>query len=94
MKPVNIRSCGLHIVHNAFKVGSKVTGWDVAHLVSALHTLFNDVPARREYFTVKTSSCLCTLPFCHYRWVENVNVADRPITMMESLTKYIAAVSR
>ena len=75
VKLVNIGSCGLHIVHNAFKDGSKATGCEVAHFLSALHTLFDDVPARREDFTVATGSCLFPLLFCHHRWVENVNVA-------------------
>ena len=70
VKLVNIGSCGLHIVHNVFKAGYKATGWEVAHFLSALHTLFDDVPARREDFTVATGFCLFPLPFCHHRWVE------------------------
>ena len=88
VKLVNIGSCGLRIVHNAFKASSKAAGWDVAHFLSALHTLFDDVPAKREEFTVATDSCLCPFAFCHHRWVENVNVADRAITMMESLALF------
>ena len=82
VKLVNIASCGLHIVHNAYKAGSKATSWEVAHFLSALHTLFDDVPTKREDFTVATSSCLFPLPFCYHRWVENLNVADRTIPMI------------
>ena len=47
---INIGSCGLHQLHNAFRAGMVETGWDIIHSLSAMYTLFNDVPARRDDF--------------------------------------------
>lgn len=46
-KLLNVGSCGIHIVHNAFKAAISKTGWDLSHKLSALHT-WDETPARRE----------------------------------------------
>lgn len=35
-KLLNIGSCGLHIMHNAFKAGSNITTWDIEHTLNCL----------------------------------------------------------
>lgn len=37
---VNIGSCGLHVLHNAFKTGILATSWDISSLLSSLYYLF------------------------------------------------------
>lgn len=34
---LNVGSCGLHIVHNAFRDGAKATGWEIEHTLSSLY---------------------------------------------------------
>ncbi len=64
-----VGSCGLHTLHNAVKYG--VTDWYMEKFLRALHTIFHNVPARREDFCNLTKSKIFALPFCGHRWVEN-----------------------
>ena len=49
---VNIGSCGLHILHGAFKVGMEsASEWSVSKILKAMWQLFHDSPARRETYT-------------------------------------------
>ena len=74
---LNVGSCGLHIVHDAFKKGSVSSGWGVDKLLSSLYYLYKDTPARREDFTTATGSNVFPLKFSGHCWVENVAVAER-----------------
>ena len=47
---INIGSCGLHIMHSAFKTGAQSTKWEISSFLSSLYYLFKDSPARREDF--------------------------------------------
>ena len=51
---LNIGSCGLHILHNAYKIGINSCPWDVEEVLYALHWLFKDTPVRREEFCLVT----------------------------------------
>ena len=50
---LNIGSCGLHVVHDAFKHGVDASKWDTSAtlLMRAMHSLFNETPARREDYS-------------------------------------------
>ena len=55
-KLMNISSCGLHIIHGAFKSGTEAASWQLkATLKSVLH-LLHDSPAQRGDFTSPTRS--------------------------------------
>ena len=43
---VDIGSCSLHVVHNAFKAGFVATTWDLRSFMCALHRVFHKSPAR------------------------------------------------
>ena len=45
---VNVGSCSLHKIHNAFKEGAKESGWQIPQFLKALHLLFHETPARHE----------------------------------------------
>jgi hypothetical protein len=89
---LDIGSCGLHIVNAAFKHGGLESGWDIQKLLSSLHYLFNDVPARREDYTNATGSDVFPLKFCSHRWVENVPVAERALLIWDNMKKYVQKV--
>ncbi|KAL2087970.1 hypothetical protein ACEWY4_016798 [Coilia grayii] len=78
---LNIGSCGLHILHNAFREGCKTTGWDIEHTLSSLYWLFHDCPARHEDFVTATGCSTVMLKFCKHRWLENVTVTGRALKL-------------
>lgn len=89
---VSVGSCGLHTLHNAFKVG--FTMWNVENVLKAMHTLFHNVPARREDYEKVTKSTLFPKPFCGHRWLENLPVAERALDVWPSLILYVDAVHK
>ena len=88
---LNIGSCGLHILHNAYKSGVNSCSWDVENILYSLHRLF-DTPARREDFAQITGTSEFPLKYCPNRWLENVPVIDRVIKIWPNVQKYVAAV--
>lgn len=89
---MDIGSCGLHSVHNAFKAGMRKTEWELDTFFYSLWNLFKDVPLRRSEYTGCTKSEIFPLKFCGTRWVENKKVAERAAKMMPSLKVYVSAV--
>ena len=92
---INIGSCGLHIVHNAFKSGMEATEWKLDHLLFCLFQLFKDTPACRHDYASATSvtNSIFPLKFCKIRWVENVFVLERALSILPDLTKYINSIA-
>ena len=68
-KLIDIGSCGLHVVHNAFRAGFGTTGCDLKSFLWALHRIFHETPARREYFTAVTGTTVFPMKFCMHQWV-------------------------
>ena len=91
---IDISSCGLHVVHNAFKAGFEATGWDVKSFLWALYTIFYETPARHEDYTAITSSVVFPLKFCVHRWVENATVAARALIILPHLKKYVDTIQQ
>ncbi|XP_048046597.1 uncharacterized protein LOC125268444 isoform X2 [Megalobrama amblycephala] len=89
---VSIGSCGLHILHNAFKAGFSM--WHVDKILKAMHTLFHHVPARREDYVRITKSTVFPQPFCGQRWLENLPVIERALAVWPSLKLYLDALHR
>ncbi|XP_028309552.1 uncharacterized protein LOC114467421 isoform X1 [Gouania willdenowi] len=85
-----VGSCGLHTLHNAFKCG--FSAWQLDKLLRAMHTLFHNVPARREDYITITKSSVFPLSFCAHRWVENLPVVERALAVWPSLLLYMEAV--
>ena len=86
---IDIGSCGLHTVHNAFRAGHNASEWDLGHWFSSLSWLFKDTPARREDFTTITGSTEFPLDHCAHRWVENIPVAERALKVWPHIRKFI-----
>ena len=45
--PLDIGSCGLHVIHGAFQTGHTKVKWKVNATLRAFHRIFKDSPARR-----------------------------------------------
>ena len=90
---INVGSCGLHIVHGAFKYGALKAGWKVDEVMRSLFNCFNDSPARREdYLTANDGGdAKFGLKFCSTRWLEDVPVAEPAICIWPCVQKYVAA---
>ena len=88
---LNVGSCGVHILHNAFRIGSTANGWDIEHNLSSLRWLFKDSPARREDYTAVTKSAVFPLDFCRHRWLENVKVTERALEILLLVEEYAEA---
>ena len=91
---VDLGSCGLHVVHNAFKAGFEATTWDLRSFLCALHRIFHESPARREDYTKITGSDVFPLKFCPHRWVENARVANRALLVLGNVTEYVDTITR
>ena len=91
---LNIGSCGLHIVHDAFKHGVDASGWTVDEFLKSVYWLLKDTPARRADYARAVNDDNYTIPlrFCKTRWTENVPVVQRIVKMLPQLRQYIAAV--
>ena len=86
---LNVGSCGLHIVHNAFKAAYSVLDWDIQHKLNSLYWLFKDSPAKREDFTELTGCSIFPIKFCAHRWLENVSVCKRTLQMWLHVKRYV-----
>lgn len=89
---LNIGSCGLHVIHGAFKDGAEASEWPAQKLLLALYHLFKDSPARREDYTKISGSSVYPLKFCSHRWLENVPVAERALQVWPNVRKYVKEV--
>ena len=64
--PINVGSCGLHVVHGGYKYGLGKTGWRLDRLMRCLYYLFCDAPARRyDYRQVNDGVVVYPLKFCN-----------------------------
>lgn len=92
-KLLDVGSCSLHVLHNAFKAGAKASEWGTSDVLSALHWLFVDSPARRDDFATITGSSIFPQKYCKHRWLENVPVAQRAMDIWPNVCVYVKAVS-
>lgn len=86
---LNIGSCGLHIVHGAFRTGHKSTSWDLNKFLYAIFNLFKDSPARRADFVRLTNTNVFPLKFCSIRWLESSVVAQRALDILPHLRVFV-----
>ena len=86
---INIGSCNLHIIHGAFKTGTKATRWNIKETLKASFQLLHDTPARRADYHKLPGSTLFPKFFCGTRWVEDKEVADRLIDIWTCMVKLV-----
>lgn len=91
---INIGTCGLHILNNAFKRGVETTDWNLTSILSSLYWLFKDSPARREDFLELSQTKKLPVKFCNHRWLENIPAAERAIMIWEDVLTYVRNVER
>ena len=79
-------------LHNSFRKGSEKTEWGMGNFLKSLHRLFDDSTSRRKDYCKYAETVCLPLPFCTRRWVENIRVAERAISVLTHLPKYVSAV--
>ncbi|XP_075744803.1 uncharacterized protein LOC142803566 [Rhipicephalus microplus] len=90
----DLGTCGLRTIHNAYRAGVVASKWGLENLLSSLSAIFHDAPARREDFSTVTSQITFTLNFASHRWVENVPIIERAITLWGDVQKYVACAKK
>ena len=86
---IDIGSCGLHVLHGAFRTGFEKTSWKIDRLLKSLWYIFDESPARRENYTLITGSQIFPLQFCGTRWIEDSSVAERAIALWKNISMYV-----
>ena len=89
-----IGSCGLHIVHGAFKHGCSATKWDIASVLRSVHSLFNETPAHHGDYTQITGSDLFGWNFYNTCWLGSVPVAECLLETWPNVCKYVAVAKK
>ncbi|XP_060759985.1 uncharacterized protein LOC132870362 isoform X2 [Neoarius graeffei] len=56
-----------------------------------MYWLFKDSPSHREDFTKVTGSNTFALKFCQHRWIENVDVCGRALSILPDVLRYVEA---
>ena len=84
---VYIGSCGLHIIHGAFKFAFEKTSWGMKGIIKGTFVILHDTPARRADYISVTKSELFPLFFCATRWIEDRAPADRLIEIWPNIIK-------
>ena len=74
---IDLGTCGLHTVHNAFKHGEKASEWQLKKLMSSMSKIFHEAPGRHTDYKTVTGAAENDYPmqFIIHRWVENDVVA-------------------
>ncbi|KAG8179991.1 hypothetical protein JTE90_007959 [Oedothorax gibbosus] len=90
---LNVGTCGLHIMHNAFRDGCSAFP-EVENAASAAYWHFKDSPARREDYASLNLDAKFPLKFCKHRWVENEIVLVRLLEILPDVKSYIKEIER
>ncbi|KAJ8869850.1 hypothetical protein PR048_028859 [Dryococelus australis] len=87
-----LRNCGLHTLHNSYKAAIKKTDWGNIESLRALHYLFSCVPVRRADYVQFSGSNVFPFTYCKVRWLKNVKVVERTLSVLPHVEKYVQAV--
>ena len=85
---INIGSCGLHIIHDAFKTGVEKTEWCIKNALKGSFQILHDTPARSDCSSIPGSD-IFPLFFCATRWVEDKPVSDRLLKIWPNIVKLV-----
>jgi len=81
---LDLGTCGIHTLHNSFKVAMQTSKWEIIEFLRAVYNTFKNVLARRSDDTKCSGSCKLPLKFCLVRWLQNIQVVERA----EHFTKF------
>lgn len=70
-KLLDLCTCGLQVIYNAFKHGKNKSTWDIKNLLSVMYKIFRESPSRRADYEKLTSASFTdySWKFCSHWWV-------------------------
>ena len=86
---INVGSCGIHVVHGAFRSGAQKTKLGFDSILKALYKLFDESPAKREDYSAVNGSNRFPLLLCGNRWVEDKKVVEGALQIWPDVMVYI-----
>ena len=84
---IDVGTCNLHTVHDAFETGATKSGCNLKKLLKGAHRILCDTPIRREDYFDLTGCSKFSLPFLTTRWIEDKGVSDRLIELWDNIKK-------
>ena len=66
---IDIGSCDLHTIRNAFKTDAESSGWGMKKILKGVYQIFHDLPVRQEDFLTLTNTNQFPQSFCTTRFV-------------------------
>lgn len=91
---LDLGTCGIHTLHNSFKVAMQTSKWEIIEFLRTIYNLFKNVPARRVDYTKCSGSYKFPIKFCAVRWLQNIQVAERAEDILPNLEKYVIFVKK
>lgn len=91
---LNIGTCGLHVLHNAFKAGGIASNWQIDAFLINLHRLFKDAPARLQDYYELSLTGKTALKFCRHRWLDSLPAIKRAIEIIDDFKSFISCVEK
>lgn len=88
-KMFDLGTCGLHVVHNAFKTGMQITEWNIVGFLRAIYNIFKEAPARKADYIYYTQPTKFSKKFCERRWIKNGPAAKRAQEILGNLKKFV-----
>ena len=100
-----IGSCGLHVIHGAFKTGLKQgIDWDLEKKLKAAYDILKNSPAKRKDFLNangmedrndhNATKSYFPLKFCGHRWLENGKAISRYLHIHVQLRTFLVSYKR
>ena len=86
---INVGSCGLHVVHGAFRSDAQKTKLGIDSIFKALYKLFDESSAKREDYSAITRNNTFPLPFCGNRWAKTRKLQREPCKFGQDVMVYI-----
>ena len=89
---LEMRSCGLYVLHGAYKTAQSVISWKLDRFLKNCFSISKKSSARRSVYLKfndlfvshegKDTSCLFPLKDCRHRWLENGKAIGRIIEIL------------
>ena len=90
---LDMGTCGLHTVHDAFKCGKKATDWKLDRTLKAFWKLFHDTPSQRADFMSLTECEEFPQKWCAVRWVDNARVIEKNLGLLPHVKTFISSLT-
>ena len=72
-----------------FRSGVQKTKWGTDGVLTVMHNVFDESPAKREDYQNFTGSKVFPPPFCRHRWIEDKKLLHRALDVWSNTAKYV-----